>query len=190
MLCVLQASYAQAQTTSFGIQTELAQPMFASQTLGIDILPGVEIPLNFVDFGEANNMGFGLSAKLQQTFANNKAAFNVKAGFINWKVADEGLISAKVKAIPITIGGRYYVYDGLYVGADVGATRVTSKVKATFLISLSKSDPQTLLTLSPNVGYEFTMGKSKVDIGAKYAYVGNKFNYFGLTAGINFPFSK
>lgn len=177
----------QAQTTSIGIATEMGMPQFATNTMSVDIIPGIDIPLNFVDFGEASETGFGVSGNIQHTFANGKVAFLAKAGIMNFKVADQGILQANVKAVPITVGGRYYIFDGFYAGADVGATMVTSKLKATFLLSLADSQSETVFTFSPNLGYQLDLGNTKVDLGAKYALVGNKFNYFGITAGFNLP---
>ncbi len=192
LLCLILTSgdIVNAQTTSIGISTEMSSPKFASNTMNIDIIPGVDIPINFVDFGDASNLGFGISANIQQTFANERAAIIAKAGVINYKVADQGLLQATVKAIPITVGGRAFIYDGFYAGADVGATMVTSKLKATFLLSLADSQQETLFTFSPNIGYQLDLGNAKVDIGAKYALVGGKFNNFGITAGVNLPIGK
>ncbi len=177
-------------STSFGISAEMGIPKFASNTMSIDILPGIDIPINFVDFSEASDVGFGVSGNIQHTFANNRAAVLAKVGIMNFKVADQGILRANVKAVPVSIGGRVYIFDGLYAGADVGATMVTSKLKATILLDIGESRQETVFTFAPNLGYQLNVGNTQVDIGAKYALVGGKYNYFGVSAGINLPVGK
>ncbi|MCB0515710.1 MAG: hypothetical protein R2798_02235 [Chitinophagales bacterium] len=176
---------AKAQT-SFGINFELAQPYFADRIIDINVVPGVEIPLNFANMGDADNIGMGVSGEIEHRVSPRATVYG-KAGFIKWNVLDEGLLHSSVIAVPIVGGAKFYIVDGLYGMLEAGMHQVTSKAGVQFIIAINQKEKDNLLSIAPGIGYELDLGNSKLDLGLKYTFVNNQFNYLGITAGINLP---
>lgn len=179
-----------AQEISWGITGEANMPMFKSNPMMLSPIPGVDIPINAIDPGNASEVGMGISGHIDYKI-NEQASIMATAGRSNWDLTSNNFINGKVTATPIMIGAKYFPVEGLYIGAKGGVTNVKTKVQTNVFIDITlASEKETLMSVGPMVGYELDLGKAKLDIGAQYQFVSNKFNYGGITAGIILPYGK
>lgn len=184
-----------AQTT-LGISAEIGAPSFNYQAQ-IPLIAGIsDIP---VDLSQNTNSGFGFSAKLQRKI-NDKVAIYGKVGFLQFENTNFGdlgevgsvlggltNLQATVTAIPIQLGTKIYLIEGLYASGEVGAHSITNKLSAKLLVDISAKESFTEMSFAPGIGYEVDLGNVSLDIGARYQMVKGGLNYLGVNAGINIP---
>lgn len=179
-----------AQEINWGVSVEANMPMFKSNPMELDILPDVSIPINAIDPGNASEVGLGFSGHIDYK-VNEQATIMATAGRSNWDLTNNNFIKGKVTATPVMIGAKYFPTNGFYVGGEGGVTTVKTKVQTDVFIDITlASQKETLMSIGPMIGYELDLGGTKLDIGAQYQFVSNKFNYGGITAGIILPYGK
>ncbi|MFK7908353.1 MAG: outer membrane beta-barrel protein [Chitinophagales bacterium] len=186
----------QAQTT-LGISAEIASPSFQYQAQ-IPLIAGLaDIPL---DLSANTDSGFGASVKLQRKM-NDKAAIYGRVGFLQFQntnfgdLGDVGSVLgnlsnlyAAVTVIPIQVGAKVYITEGLYGSAEIGAHNVSTKLSANLLlINVSAKESFTEMSFAPGIGYEVDLGNASLDIGARYQMVKGGVNYLGVNVGVNIP---
>ncbi|MEZ4886328.1 MAG: outer membrane beta-barrel protein [Chitinophagales bacterium] len=185
----------QAQTT-LGISAEIGAPSFQHQAQ-IPLIAGVaDIPL---DLSQNTASGFGASVKLQHK-VNDKVAIFGKVGFLQFEntnfgnLGDVGSVigsltnlNATVTAIPMQVGTKVYLAEGLYASAEVGAHQISTKLSANLLVNLSAKESFTEMSFAPGVGYEVDLGGVSLDLGARYQMVKGGFNYLGVNVGMSIP---
>ncbi len=123
-----------------------------------------------------NNKGFGLglgaSAQIEHFFQESLSGV-VSAGLISYAGRSSGSTenNKAYLAIPILVGGNFYVGDRFHLGAQVGA-------------GLNRQSGASITTFaySPQIGYKFSRNEKPLDLTFKYdGYVGNSdFSAIGL----------
>ncbi len=198
-LFLLGANTLQAQDTYIGGGVEVGVPFFKHST-NIELIGSIAaIP---VDLSEGTNAGIGVSARLERELSD-KARIFARAGYLTYKnetfadlgsvgdvIGDLTNLEATVTAIPIQGGVKYFLADGLYGSAEVGVTPITTRLDAQLILTLSAKEQHTLLSFAPGIGYEADLGNAKLDIGARYQYVGNGFSGMGLSASVLLPIGR
>jgi len=165
-------------------------PLFADDPMMLDIIPGVEIPINAINPGNASNMAMGISGQVNYK-VNPKTSILARAGRTSFDLTNSNFLKGKTTITPVMVGAKYFPVDGLYVGAEAGANFVKTKIQTDFLIDITvASEEETLLSFGPTVGYELNLGGAKIDIGGHYHFVSNQFNYAGIKAGFLLPYGK
>lgn len=191
---------AQQRVTYIGVAPQVAFPMFDHNT-NFQFL-GNLADVN-VDFNDNMQTGFGVTGRIQHDISR-RVCFIAEAGYLQWRnditradlgnvgsvAADLTNLRASVTAIPAQAGFKVFLTDGLYGMAQAGIHHVTNKLEASLLVDLSSTETFTEFSATPGIGYEFNLGGVNLDLGARYQFVGNKFNYAGISAALNFPVAR
>ncbi|UAY51346.1 porin family protein [Ferruginibacter albus] len=141
---------------------------------------GVELGFPTGSFGDVSTFGIGASLQAEHFFQENVSG-TVYFGFLDY-FGKSISSSVKYKAttiLPLRIGARYYIGDGLHLGAQLGVGFISSPFSST-----------TGFAYSPQIGYNFKTNKGKaVDLTFKYdgyAVSGGSLSALGIRAAYIF----
>jgi opacity protein-like surface antigen len=144
---------------------------------------GLELAFPMGDFGDAANMGFGVTLGGVYHY-QPQIDFLASLGYISYGTESDAV---SFSMIPIQFGGRYLLTPknngGPYVGALLGLHMVSSKVESVYI---DDSETKTKFSFAPMAGYELKMNEQmSLDLSARYQIVSDA-SYFGIRAGINY----
>jgi|SRR5690606_9627112 len=119
---------------------------------------GLELALPMGDFGDAANLGYGVSAQYEFGLTD-RIGLNLNAGVLMYAMEGDGFSFTHV---PIQVGGRFYLSEsreglflGVKAGVHIGMSKVDDMEVAGFTIEGS-SDSNTNFSFAPEVGYFLT----------------------------------
>ena len=151
----------------------------------ITVSPGLEIGLPIGDFGEAVNLGFGLTAKGLYGI-NDESDVTFTLGFIRFgskNVDSDDDVKASTSLIPLMPGYRYKFNEQFYGEGQLGLTVVRSKVNVSGWSGGFNAS-------TTNFGYALGVGYmlGKIDLGLRYQGVsatGGSLSLVGIRAAYN-----
>ena len=131
-------------------------------------------------YGGSAQAAYFFSDKLSGTFTAGYAAYPGVSRF-------GGDIVPAIKIIPVRVGVNYFVYEGLYIAAQIG----TGFFNATGIGATSSFDFNgRSFSFSPQLGYQFKInGIKRIDVSAKYeAYLKSPKNFYAAGGRIAYIF--
>lgn len=131
---------------------------------------GVELGLPMGDFGDAANLGYGVSLQYEYGLTDN-LALNLNAGVLLYAMEGDGFSFTHV---PVQVGARYYLSEsreGLFAGVRAGVHIGMSKIDDQEIAGLKiegSSDSNANFSFAPEVGYFLT---ENISLALKYQII-------------------
>lgn len=145
-------------------------------SLGAELGYAISNPLK----AEANNKGFGVgigaSAQIEHFFQESLSGV-VSAGLISYAGRSSGSNenNKAYMAIPLLVGGNFYVGDRFHIGAQIGAG-----------LNRQSGESVTTFAYSPQIGYKFSRNEKPLDLTFKYDGYAGKSNFSALGLRLSF----
>ena len=142
---------------------------------------GAEVALPMGNFGDAYNIGFGVTGKVYYAL-NEEADITGTLGYLHFGL-DTGSsdITGNISMIPIMFGYRHN-FNGFYAEPQVGFVALSSKVKMSGMFSgFNGTTSSTEVSLSLGGGYAM----DEWDFGLRYQIV-NEANFVAARVAYNF----
>lgn len=145
-------------------------------SLGLELGYATSNPFKAIPGNKGFGVGFGGSAQIEHFFQESLSGV-VSAGVISYAGRSTGGTTKNkaYTAIPILVGGNFYVGDRLHLGAQVGAG----------LNSIS-GESATTFAYSPQIGYKFSRNEKPLDLTFKYDGYAGKGNFGALGLRLSF----
>jgi len=142
---------------------------------------GADIGLPIGDFGEAYNIGYGVTGKIYYGL-NEDANITGTLGYLRFGIDGDSNISGHMGMIPIMFGYNHD-FDGFYVEPQVGLVALNSKIdmSGSGFESFGGNYSSTEVSLSLGGGYN----TGDWDFGLRYQIVNNA-NFLGARVAYNF----
>lgn len=138
-------------------------PAVAGTGLIIGVDAAYQLPLG--DFADGTGMGFGGLIRAEYKLMPN-LNLTLRTGYIfSLKKDIAGIGKSAVDNIPIWVGGKFFITDMFYAGAEVGANILRGRSEVSFL-GASESSTETKAKVGADVGVGALLGD--LDVRAQF----------------------
>lgn len=141
-------------------------------SIGAELGYAASNPFKAIPGNKGFGVGLGASAQVEHFFQESMSGV-VSAGLISYSGRSAGgdVKNKAYTAIPILVGGNFYVGDRFHLGAQIGAG-----------INSISGVSTTTFAYSPQIGYKFSRNEKPLDLTFKYdGYAAkNNFSAIGL----------
>ena len=155
---------------------------------------GASFNVGFPTGSFSNDVKTGIGGSIiGEYFFNKEFSTTLSVSYQNFpgnfsEVAVQGkVLNASVNSIPVVIGGRYYIQDGVFTVLELGSYFFRINVDASDLYSNEKysSDYQAKFGGGLGLGYRFNLSdQSVMEFDGVYQIIENNLNFVSLRLGI------
>jgi hypothetical protein len=151
------------------------EPGWNKHSLGANF----ELSLPMGDFSDIAGTGYGGNARYQFGF-DQKGVFTATAGYLVWSKKEYAAgNSSQPSAFNIFLGGKWYLYEGLFASVEGGLYFLNFKYEGNVVGAEGNT---TRFMLPIGIGYQ----KSGFEVGVRYMLIDVNANSFSFTLGYNF----
>lgn len=160
--------------TTFSFGQKYGKTKFS---LGVELGYATSNPLKSeITSNKGFGLGIGASAQIEHFFQESLSGV-VSAGLISYAGRSSGSNenNKAYLAIPILVGGNFYVGDRFHLGAQVGAG-----------LNRQSGESMTTFAYSPQIGYKFSRNEKPLDLTLKYDGYAGKGNFSAVGLRLSF----
>jgi len=167
-----------------------SNPAPAPAAAGTGILIGADLAfqLPLGNMADVTGMGFGALIRGEYKLMPN-LNLTARAGYIYSLKKDNGGLKSSIDNIPIWVGGKFFITDMIYAGAEVGVNIMTAKVETSFLgTTVSGSSGET--KFGGDVGAGLLLGDIDVRAQVLILDFGHSGDSMGVMINAGYNFAK